>query len=500
MQNTPHESSNTLQWEDAWAQEAAEFLAARQVCVEVARASGTDSAELAHVDEQLGDHIRAGFDQPRERFQSALDRLSATLAETDQLDAYAAFSESLHNAAQTFHWLAEETAEAGATTHTVGRSSLFGFSVLVLSDAPELRRIWSVAASERLAAVLARHGQVSSCGRTVVLPVALNGTQAADFEPWMGYRLTAALQQWALDHPSGQPSVAAAQTMLEHAGLAQLADAVPPMKGSTSARFMRPLTLVGLHIPAGEDPMCEALGGVSRQDQLDYDFPQANFSAHVRALERDLEDVILALALRQGTAMVAQSAEEVESVRARFEAWPLAELQQEATEISADLDALREQHPSLAQALTAPGPFGESRLAQQLAAVLADELLPSGGELQVEPAFPATFLSEAVHEGLVMTRHMRFTTQALALATQLGLASAAGMGAHVDVDAAHHRLLVTVYGWKGDEAPAAGGLLWPVLSWENLNDGAAELTATLRQLGTGPHTVRGNTAAPHKLH
>lgn len=491
MAKQPEDTS----WEGQWAQAVVRSLQQLEGPAEgLATPDDEREERLAQVDEDLVNQVVEGLNQPLDTFHDALNRLGDELSRHGLERAYDRFASYLNEAAQTVQWERETLSPAGPRLEG-GRTSLFGLGLLLLTSCPGMAQQWSPATNEALAAMLVQHRQVAATGRLVLLPVGLNIQETVDFEPWMGYRLTGLLAQWAEEHPQGHPSVDEARELLAAAGVCPTAQALPNVgtAGSARSKFLRQLTLLGLHIAQAESLLEQDNDDV--QDSLEYDFPQANFTAGLTATQRDLEHILLALALRQGSSALGADPEQAKATSERFAAWSLADLQDEATGLSAELDGLRAAYPDLAAAHAMQG-FGSSDFAQAVSAALAREIVPEGESLEAQPAWPTTFAFEATDEGLKAYRDLSFRARVSLATGQGGLQEAAGLQASIDHDL-HKREFQVLLQLPGQHQ-VVGYATWAVLPWEGLDEALSDLRDTLASLGVG--TARTGAGQPVVLH
>lgn len=483
-------------WQGQWAQAVTRSLQQLQAHTHAGvPTSGDEHGNfLAQLDEALIGQILEGLNQPLDTFHDGLNQLCEELSRHGLEHAYDRFVSYLNEAAQTQQWEHEAPTPQGLR-HVGGRSSLFGLGLLMLTTSAAVGQQWSPQANEAMARLLVEHRQVSASGRLVLLPVGLNTQETVDLEPWMGYRLTALLCDWAQSNPTGHPSVDEALAMARAAGL-DLALQRGPSAGIASgarSKYLRHLTLLGLHIPSAEDVLGSDDDEV--QDCLDYDFPQANFAAGVVTGERDLEQVLLALALRQGSSSLGASDEQAQAATERFAHWSLSALEEEATGLSAQLDGLRSQHPDLAIAHGLQG-FCEGAFAQALSAVLTAQLVAAGDLVDVQPAWPATFVFEATDEGLKAYRDLSFRASVSLAVTKAGLEQAWGLGVTLDHDAERREFQALLQLSTGTSF--VGFAAWSVFPWESLEDALLELRQTLVSLGIS--VKNASTSAAPVLH
>lgn len=491
MAKQPEDTS----WEGQWAQAVVRSLRQLEGPAEgLATPDDEREERLAQVDEELVRQVVEGLSRPLDTFHGALNRLGDELSRNGLERAYDRFASYLNEAAQTMQWERETPTPVGPRFEG-GRTSLFGLGLLLLISGPEMAQQWSPATNEALAAMLVQHRHVAATGRLVLLPVGLNIQETVDFEPWMGYRLTGLLAHWADEHPQGHPSVDEALELLAAAGVCPTAQALPSAgtAGAARSKYLRQLTLLGLHIAQAEslfEPESDDL-----QDSLEYDFPQANFAAGLTAAQRDLEHVLLALALRQGSSTLGANPEQAKATSERFAAWSLSDLQDEATGLSAELDGLRAAHPDLAAAQAVQG-FGSSDFAQAVSAALAPEVIPAGESLEAQPAWPTTFAFEATDEGLKAYRDLSFRARVSLATGRAGLQEPSGLQAVIDHDL--HKREFQVLLQPHGQSQVAGYAAWAVLPWESIDEALADLRDTLASLGVG--AARTGQVSPVVLH
>ncbi|WP_119157252.1 hypothetical protein [Caldimonas tepidiphila] len=359
-----------------------------------------------------------------------------------------------------------------------GESQFFAVGLVVEGTGEAPAGVLDEAACERLRSALVESHQLTARGRVVLLPVLLHDGRQLGLDDWQERRLAQGLQDWASRHPgTAHPPLEEARRILARA---EHDNRPPPGPGrDRGGPALHSLAVVGLIVPPGE-PVdgAPAAGADGERAPIGAYFPRQEMADVLYDLldaEAELGDV---LQLRRGVTPPNLAPEDVKELKALYEDDMLVDLEGDLEEVRGEIEALRREHPQLAQAVESGSDLDEyqRKVAEALAPLTGGADGAAGG---LRHATQAGLLLEVVAATFESHRRIGFELGAQAAARAVGRAGCEGLLADVIVDEEAEALDVVLL----DGSVSVHEALWPPHHSEDYEAAADALFATLEGLG-----------------